>query len=45
MFVIKNPDKYQTNVSSENTNMRQIIDFIYNLQEYHQSKRLSAVPQ
>ena len=31
MFVIKNPDKYQTNFWSDNTDMRQIIDFIYNL--------------
>ena len=30
MFVLKNPDEYQTNVSNHSGAMRQITDFIYN---------------
>jgi hypothetical protein len=29
MFVVKNPNKFQTNVSNHSRGMRQILDFIY----------------
>ena len=30
VFLVKNPDKFQTNVSNHTRDMRQISDFIYN---------------